>query len=575
VKSPFFELHKTKESTAFLFETVPTAGKRSRLALARFPIALPIGVFLLIALADLLSVFAIERNAKAEEMSIMTRIAVAKGAALERKAAINASFLKAGAPLFALKDEVDSPFFHQFADDLLLDQNYRNLAGIGWAPVLKADQVPAFNRAISLEYGRELKVVQDSEASPLAALAPTKYFLPETRYSDATVGFDLYSDDLKREAMEHAARSAQPAATGLLTVQSQDGSDMAAFQIYMPVFQRTGNTRALSGFIYSEFAAQDFFDAARKLIDAGVRSSINDYGIELYDGSASRNALLASQAGGNSASFVVEQDLRLADRAMTLVVRSSGQMGLSTISWISLAFGLAIAGLVGVVARLLALQAIEDQRVLELHAEQNSIREGLLRELNHRVKNTLANVVSIIALTRQRSDSVETFADSLEGRVRALSATHDLLTDSEWGMIALEDVVSAELAPYAQGHESQLVISGPALALAPKDALALGMALHELATNASKFGALSNEAGVVAISWSMLEFDRAEIRWVESGGPVITQEPKAGFGVELIEKITAHELSNPVQLRFASEGVQCTFVVPLREAGEFAIRAER
>ncbi len=240
----------------------------------------------------------------------------------------------------------------------------------------------------------------------------------------------------------------------------------------------------------------------------------------------------------------------------------------------TLIFGLAVASLLMLVSRLLTQQALEDQRSLDWFAEQNSIRNSLTRELNHRVKNTLANILSILALTRRRADDIDEFADGLDGRIRALSATHDLLTNSEWGTTPIASVIAAELAPYADKDQHTLQTSGPDVELAPNDALSLGLAIHELATNASKFGSLSQPGGNVSVTWDQTDDGLARIRWVESGGPPMIEDRERGFGMDLIEKIVAHELRNPVDLEFAPEGVRCTLLVPIREPVNFAIRAK-
>ncbi|MDZ7882738.1 MAG: HWE histidine kinase domain-containing protein [Mycobacterium sp.] len=117
---------------------------------------------------------------------------------------------------------------------------------------------------------------------------------------------------------------------------------------------------------------------------------------------------------------------------------------------VTLVFGLALASLLMLLARLLTQQAFEDQARLAFFEEQHSIRNSLTRELNHRVKNTLANVLSILSLTRRRASGLDDFADSLEGRIRALSATHDLLTVTDWGTTPIRAVIEAEVAALPQ-----------------------------------------------------------------------------------------------------------------------------
>ena len=157
----------------------------------------------------------------------------------------------------------------------------------------------------------------------------------------------------------------------------------------------------------------------------------------------------------------------------------------------------------------------------------------------------------------------------------ALSATHDLLTGLSWDPVPLGSIIAAELAPYTEGRDHVISVSGPDVALAPNDALSLGLAVHELATNASKYGALSVLSGQVTVSWEMVTPDLARVSWQEQGGPSVPQQRRRGFGTDLIEKIVAHELGHDVDLRFEPEGVHCTLVVPVRLPVAFQMRADQ
>jgi two-component sensor histidine kinase len=270
----------------------------------------------------------------------------------------------------------------------------------------------------------------------------------------------------------------------------------------------------------------------------------------------------------------VVREVNLANRTMMLEVQSTREEGLSSMSMITLLFGLAVASLLMLVARLLTQQTLEDRRAISWFEEQNSIRNSLTRELNHRVKNTLANVLSIVSLTRRRAMDLDEFAEGLDGRIRALSATHDLLTQSDWGTTPIRAVVEVELAPYARDEDHQLDLVGPHTELAPNDALSLGLAIHELATNAAKYGSLSVPGGKVTVRWSQINDTLAKIEWIESDGPPVSQPQRRGFGTDLIEKIVAHELRHPVELDFRPEGVRCSLLVPVRERSEFELRSK-
>ena len=147
-----------------------------------------------------------------------------------------------------------------------------------------------------------------------------------------------------------------------------------------------------------------------------------------------------------------------------------------------------------------------------------------------------------------------------------------MLTQSEWGTTPIRSVVEVELAPYARDQDHSLDLVGPHTELAPNDALSLGLAIHELATNAAKFGSLSVPGGVVAVHWSQVNDTLAKIEWIESKGPPVDKPRRRGFGTDLIEKIVAHELRHPVELDFCPEGVRCTLLVPVREPSEFELR---
>ncbi|MCH5376611.1 MAG: sensor histidine kinase, partial [Planctomycetes bacterium] len=265
----------------------------------------------------------------------------------------------------------------------------------------------------------------------------------------------------------------------------------------------------------------------------------------------------------------------IANHRWTLQLDAPDGRSLSGISMVTLVFGLLVASLLMLVMRMLARQATENEAALRWFEEQASIRNSLTRELNHRVKNTLANVLSIIALTRRRAETLDDFAEGLDGRIRALSATHDLLTQSDWGTTPIGAVIDAELSPYLQDGENRIEMLGPEIQLAPNDALSLGLAIHELATNAAKYGALSSPGGTVKVSWHKISADRVRLEWSEHDGPLVEADPSRGFGTDLIEKIVAHELGNPVELTFRPEGVRCAMTIPVRQPTPFSMRAQR
>lgn len=532
--------------------------------LVRFPRAVPVLIFLVIALITGVAVVAIEASEDQRERVIMREVAQTLVAELDRRSSTTEAYLRAGSALFAAADDVRLPMFRTFSSQLRLDSNARGSEGIGWAEVITADQVEAFEASTSNEKGFDYKVRREAGAQG-PTLVPITFLKPDSEENRAQLGYDLYSDPVRRAAMDEAAQLVRPTATAKLELSRYEETTRIGFLLFMPVFDGAPDARRLKGFIFSPFDAQYFLGTAMD------HSAHPQMGVRLYDGPPASANLLAQHAPAFSSGVTISEQVEVGSRPFVVEIESARAGSLSPLSMATLLFGLALASLLLLLARLVTRQVIEDEVALTFFEEQNSIRNSLTRELNHRVKNTLASIISIISLTRRRTTSLDDFADSLEGRVRALSATHDLLTQSEWGTTPLRSVVEVELAPYSGGG-NDVVLEGPDIELAPNDALSLGLAIHELATNAAKYGALSQQGGRVSINWKSEGEELVVVDWEERGGPEVSAVRTPGFGTDLIQKIVAHELRQPVEMRFDPEGVSCTLRVPLRVRREFQIR---
>ncbi len=552
----------------------PSSG-RARRWLVSYPRAIPLVIFFAIAAITALSVFAIESNARARERALMREYAQGVAAALDRSGAGFTSYLRAGAALFASLDEVTPETFDNFVRVLKLNTDYTGAEGVGWIPVIEAGELPEFMERMRLSQP-SYPEVYPAPAASTGRIAPVAMFAPETQANRRALGYDMYSDPARAAAMAEAELTLRPAASGRIILRQETSGTAPAFAIYMPVFRAAAadnapDERQLAGFVYTPFRAREFLDAA---ID---REGDEGFGVRLYDGEVSTGHLLVAHSIGDAAAHTAQQEVTIADRKLMLVIESPRSQVLSSLSMVTLFFGLALASLLMLLARLLTQQAFEDQSRLAFFEEQHSIRNSLTRELNHRVKNTLANVLSILSLTRRRATGLDDFADSLEGRIRALSATHDLLTVTEWGTTPIRAVIEAELQHFRSVLDEAILLEGPELQLAPNHALSFGLAVHELATNAAKYGALSVPDGRVRIRWQRGEdpggeIAWAEVEWQESGGPPVASQRRRGFGTELIEKVVAHELRQPVTLDFAPEGVRCVLRVPVRRPADFRIR---
>ncbi len=202
----------------------------------------------------------------------------------------------------------------------------------------------------------------------------------------------------------------------------------------------------------------------------------------------------------------------------------------------------------------------------------------LINELNHRVKNTLATVQYISAQTLRVSSSIEEAGLAFEDRLLSLSRAHNVLTRSNWESAGLREIVAEAMAPYRSIVAQRLGTAGPDVRLAPHTALAIAMALQELATNATKYGSLSTGAGRIDIDWTIVPgAGGAKLRlvWAESGGPPVSPPARRGFGSRLLERGLAREIGGDVRLSFAPGGVVCTMEGPIDSAPEAGGRMSR
>jgi PAS domain S-box-containing protein len=261
------------------------------------------------------------------------------------------------------------------------------------------------------------------------------------------------------------------------------------------------------------------------------------------------------------AEAIAASDRRVMERGQTEIMEEvGGGEGGQARTWLATKTPLRgidgeVVGVVGVSVEITERKRAEDRRRLLVH------------ELNHRVKNTLATVQAIAAESLRGLDPA--VRGKFDDRLLALAAAHDVLTQEDWKGADIGDVVTGALKPFGGAADARLRIAGPPLRLKPRAALALAMGLHELATNALKYGALLTEAGRVQVRWTVRE-DRLVVVWSERGGPPVTPPEARGFGSRMIERSLAMDLGGAAVIRFEREGVTCSIDVPLSEVAAVA-----
>jgi two-component sensor histidine kinase len=217
-----------------------------------------------------------------------------------------------------------------------------------------------------------------------------------------------------------------------------------------------------------------------------------------------------------------------------------------------------------------AARARRRQREAEVYLEERrraeEHKELLIRELHHRVKNTLATVLALLRTGSPPEETVQEFKQTFSERILSLSRTHALLLEGGWRTASLRDILWNELGPFEDHESPRIVLSGPSIDLPPEIAMPIGMAVHELATNAAKYGSLSVPQGRLEVGWNARSNGRGrefDLIWTEQKGPAVSKPSRTGFGSNLIERVLMRQCGAQFSVDYASSGLIFRLRLPL------------
>ena len=399
------------------------------------------------------------------------------------------------------------------------------MQGIGIALFQPAGETGEALSILRSSYGGDQRIWPETDQPyrfPIVLLEP-----PDAR-NQAAIGFDMYSESVRREAMDRAWRSGRAAASAPVElVQEITEEKQAGFLIYLPVMQKDG--RSIHSMVYAPYRVGDLMRTALSLpSDLGVEARVVD--------AATGDVMLEPETGvrwqGRFPITVADREWRV-----DLAFRDEGHLLLRP-SFLTLLIG----GLVAIL-----LQRLLQQREQRIAAEREAAREArhaaeqrglLLDETKHRLKNSIARIAGIARLTAREAESKDEFLAALERQLKALAAAQDLLTPALDGRVSLKALLEAELASVG-GSTNGLVIEGPPLLLDANQAQALGLVMHELLTNALKYGALGRTDGRLQVRWTAGKTARLE--WLEISDSVVDLGA-SGFGTRLIETLVKRQL---------------------------------
>ena len=480
--------------------------------------------------------------------------------------------LRAGAGLFAASKDVSRAEFRAFAERVELTHRYPGIQGIGYSVRVAPGEAEGLIARMRAEGASEFKL-----QNPDGEIHAIVYLEPLDLRNAVALGFNMHRFPARREAMDRARDTGAPALSGKVeVVQEVDQDKQAGFLLYEPVYRGevvpttlAERREKLQGFVYAPFRAGELL---KSVLPSARRAGL-DYAV--YDGQPSPATLLYHSSGtfAGESSLAATRTLNIAGRTWTILYAARDgyeRVSDAGLTWAFLGTGTLVSLLIGFITwrQVSARLAAEREIIARMAAEAH--QKLLLDELNHRVKNTLATVQSIAAQSLRHGTDVGSVRDSFEARLIALSQAHNLLTRDNWRGASLAELVRTELAPYGGADGERMTITGQEVWLAPSTAVALGMAFHELATNAVKYGSLSGPEGRVDVSWSVTEASsgrQLRIVWSERGGPVVAKPDRRGFGSRVIVGGLAHQLDGVVDLAFAPTGVVCTIVFKLPPSG--------
>lgn len=485
---------------------------------------------------------------------------------IESNVDLNLSLLTSTRAFFRLRGtDISRVQFRQFFDALNVDKNFPGLRGIGYLRLVPAGKEDDAQRDIVKAQGIDLKIFPETDQ---AWRTPIVLFEPLDNNNVSGIGYDMFTDTARREAIQKALLAGEPRASGLLLLGRTGGNDRnyPGFLVFSPLDSPEPASNPV-GFLYAAFRAENLFNTALG------KSPLLPVNVEIYDSQIDPEKLLfRSEAKPDDSlgdSLMVTRETKVAGRTWVLQFRPTSAFSPPT----SLAGpiligigGLVLATAIALVVRLQG-QAAEAEAELRLTTEKALLeRDLLLQEMKHRIKNSIARMLAIARQTGANSKTIEEFTASFGARLQAMSASQDMLTRSQWQKADLGQLLRTELEQVFGQNIGKVRLSGPPVELNENATQALGLTFHELATNALKYGEAVDEKGALSVEWGMARNGgkrSLKLQWKEVNRSGVAAPSRTGFGTKLIDMNITRELGGTINRDFGNNGLIIDIEVPL------------
>jgi len=536
---------------------------------------IPLLVFVLSAAIGLSLTYIILESERAAERQAFETLADDAVGRIRQRTEHNLSLIAATHSFFeADNGRVTRPEFQSFALGLFLKGHLSGMQGIGFARLIKTGEEDAASDVLRRNYELERQIWPETDQdyrTPILMLEPLDL------RNKAALGFDMFSETTRREAMLAAAEAAAVSATSpVMLVQEITEEKQAGFLAYMPLRAEgdadgqalVGEDR-IQGFVYAPFRAGDLHKAAlpspaavpvfvetSDITDGTPQVLFTSEGFAEHQAEAENRVSRQIEVGGRIWEITVIESAALSDRFLYWRTFMLGS--------VSLLFSAALA--VSVRSRLRAREA--NRLLREMSEKTIQEKDLMLQEMKHRIKNSIARILAIARQTAGASESIEEFNTSFGSRLQAMANAQDLLTRSRWEKADLRALLLQELEQVFGDGAEGINLSGPSVQLTETATHALGLVFHELATNAMKYSDVFAEGSRFEVTWKIVPGSKGnrhlELDWVEETPREVSAPERLGFGSRLMEALVAGEMGGKIDRRFTSKGVVVRISVPLR-----------
>ncbi len=496
---------------------------------------------------------------------------------IESRIDLHLSLLRSTQALFdARNGEISRSEFKAFFSALDVDNNFAGLRGIGYLRLAKAGDEAAVERDMLRDRGVAHTVYPDT-TQPWRT--PVVLFEPLDPSNEASIGYDMFTEPVRRAAIEKAMADDAQHASGLVQLGQGTGAaqTFTGFLVFVRLNVETApdginaSRSSTAGLLYAAFRARDLFQTALS------RTPLLPVNTEVYDGKVDADTLLFQSETPPVASLgdrlLVTRKIIVAGRPWTVLFRPTSAFSQPSSRAIPVMlglFGLLLAGAIALVARYQE-RAYDVKSLLHETTEKSLVEKDLmLQEMKHRIKNSITRVLAIARQTAANATDVKEFSASFSARLQAMAASQDMLTRSRWQKADLGDLLRIELGQVF-GKElpegiPEGILSGPQVLLDETTTQALGLTFHELATNALKYGEAGNSVGALKVDWSLegRGSDRMLVlNWREAGQKQLEAPAKTGFGTKLIDLNVTRELNGTIKRDFRADGLTVEIRIPL------------